>query len=92
LSSLRSHSHAPSLPEMKNGWISSSNHLNTMGNPFKLCISLIASSIVSAATFTWRTNSLWFSGAHLVIQMWSMEWYQLWYHVWRSIFEIKNAW
>ena len=35
-----SHTHAPSLPEMKNGRISSSNHLNTMGNPFKLCIYL----------------------------------------------------
>jgi hypothetical protein len=66
-SSLLSHSHAPSLPEMKNGRISSSNHLNTMGNPFKLCISLIVYSIVSAAAFAWRTNSFWFSGVRLVI-------------------------
>jgi hypothetical protein len=35
-SSLLSHSHAPSLPEMKNGQISSNNCSNTMGNPFKL--------------------------------------------------------
>jgi hypothetical protein len=64
---LLSHTHAPSLPEMKNGQISSSNHLNTMGNPFKLCISLIISSIVSSAACAWHTNSFWFSGVHLVI-------------------------
>jgi hypothetical protein len=54
---------------MKNGRISSSNLSNTMGNPFKLCISLIVSSIVSAAAFARCTNSFWFSGAHLVIQI-----------------------
>jgi len=58
--SLLSHSHAPSLPEMKNGRISLSNYLNTMGNQFKLCISLIVSSIVSTAAFTWHTNSFGF--------------------------------
>jgi hypothetical protein len=68
-SSLLSHSHAPLLPEMKNGWISSSNHLNTMGNQFKLGISLIISSIVSATAFAWDTNSFWFYGACLVIRM-----------------------
>jgi hypothetical protein len=66
---LLSHTHAPSLPEMKNGQISSSNHLNTMGNQFKLGISLIVSSIVSATAFAWHTNSFWFYGACLVIRM-----------------------
>jgi hypothetical protein len=64
-SSLLSHSHAPSLPEMNNGRISSRNYSNTTGNPFKLCISLIVLSIVSTAAFAWRTNSFWFSGARL---------------------------
>jgi hypothetical protein len=40
--------------------MSSSNYLNTMGNPFKLCISLIVSSIVSTAAFTLHRNSFGF--------------------------------
>jgi len=59
-SSLLAHSHAPSLPEMKNGQISSSNHSNTMENPFKLCTSLAVSSIASAAASAWCTNRFGF--------------------------------